>query len=350
MKSGNQLSAPTLLRETGLLLLFNLAIALFLTIITEYDLQTNMVFSQAIGLSIYLISILLHRALGLGRPTVWPTIIAIPFGTVIGVSIATLFLDNAVTAAIFQQSGTWSRLAIASLVFGTAIGYYFYAQAHISETRRALEAEAMRRAKRERDLAEARLKLLQGQIEPHFLFNVHSNILSLMESQPEEAKVMLEALTQYLRGSLRHLRQPLVTLQDEIALLESYLSIQSIRMGKRLSYQIDLPTALADTLIPPLLIQPLVENALIHGLEPSVEGGHIHISAQQSDNSLLIEVRDSGLGFQEPTHEGIGLENIRDRLKRGYAEAGRLEIRENKPRGILARIRLPLEHNEVATS
>lgn len=334
------------------MLLFNTVVALFVTIMSEDTFSFNLIVAQSIGLSIYLTVILIHQLFGLNFLTLWPSAVAIPVGIVLGVIIATSIQNIDLMETVHFHSKLLTLSAIVPLIFGVTISYYLHSQAYIAETQQALEAETMCRTIQARDLAESRMKLLQGQIEPHFLFNVHSNILSLMEREPEKAKKMLSMLTQYLRSSLRHMRKPQVTLREEMALLEFYLSIQSIRMDKRLSYQIQLPNSLADILIPPLLIQPLVENSITHGLEPSIDGGMIHISAQEENNYLLLEVCDTGLGFKKTftRNEGVGLENVHDRISSVYHGKGRLEVRENIPRGVLVSIYLPLQNHEMLAS
>ena len=153
-------------------------------------------------------------------------------------------------------------------------------------------------------VTEAQLKLLQGQIEPHFLFNTLANVQSLIDFDPDRAKLMLERFTDYLRASLGQLRGESTTLANEFAMLEAYLGLMQLRMGERLRVQLDLPAELHGIELPPLLAQPLVENAIHHGLEPTIAGGTVSVSARRQDGRLCIEVTDDGQGLDGPRRRG----------------------------------------------
>ena len=188
----------------------------------------------------------------------------------------------------------------------------------------------------------ANLKVLQAQIEPHFLFNTLSNILSLIDTRPDKGKSMLLDLTKYLRTSLSRTLPEKTTLSQEMSMIKAYLDIQKIRMDERLNYKIDVPDNLWQHSFPPMLLQPLVENAIKHGLEPKVEGGEIVIRATQENNLLKIEVADTGLGFSDFDKPGLGIANVRERLGLLFGEKGRLIIEENKPHGVRATIEVPI--------
>jgi len=178
---------------------------------------------------------------------------------------------------------------------------------------------------------EAQLRLLQAQIEPHFLFNTLANVQSLLERDTPRARLMLETFTDYLRASLGQLRHTDSTLAAELAMVRSYLTLLQIRMEDRLRFEIDASDdALAATL-PTLLLQPLVENAIEHGLEPKIEGGRIRIRARVVDGQLDICVDDDGLGLdgaRRPRKRGSGvaLPNIRERLRTRYGARAALTL------------------------
>jgi LytS/YehU family sensor histidine kinase len=151
----------------------------------------------------------------------------------------------------------------------------------------------------ERREAEARLQLLQAQIEPHFLFNSLAHVLSLIEADPPQARALLEHFVDCLRASLGGLRQPSHTLGDELRLVRAYLQVQGHRMGDRLRVHWDVPDKLPTLPPPALLRQPLVENALQHGLEPALDGGSLWISARKQGQGWHLSVRDDGLGLDE---------------------------------------------------
>ena len=194
-------------------------------------------------------------------------------------------------------------------------------------------------------VTEAQLKLLQGQIEPHFLFNTLANVQSLIDFDPERAKAMLERFTDYLRASLGQLRGDTTTLAQEFAMLEAYLTLMQLRMGERLRVTLTLPAELRDVELPPLLAQPLVENAIHHGLEPKIEGGHVVVSASQRDGRLLIEVADDGQGLDGPRRRGgngVALANIRARLAAHHGASASLELLPREGGGTRALIQFPL--------
>lgn len=200
------------------------------------------------------------------------------------------------------------------------------------------ESEARAQAA-ERQAAEARLKLLQGQIEPHFLFNTLANVVGLIDADPSRARQMLESFIDYLRGSLGGLRNPDHTLGQEMALVDAYLRVLALRMDDRLRVRIEVPPALHGLRLPPVLVQPLVENAIQHGLEPKVEGGEVVVRAEVSGSTLRIEVLDDGLGLRDSTAParrnggaGAALANIRERLQAAYGSAASLQV-ENRPEG-----------------
>jgi hypothetical protein len=197
----------------------------------------------------------------------------------------------------------------------------------------------------EREAAEARLKLLQAQIEPHFLFNTLANLQALIGSDPARAQTMLAHLDVYLRATLASTRNDHCTLAEEFALLRGYLEILAIRMGPRLTYALDLPEALAAAKLPPMLLQPLVENAIKHGLEPKVDGGRLSVAASAEGRQLVLVVEDSGLGFgaTATAGTGVGLRHVKTRLAALYGDAASAEIGESAGGGVRIALRLPLE-------
>jgi LytS/YehU family sensor histidine kinase len=187
------------------------------------------------------------------------------------------------------------------------------------------------------------LALLQAQIEPHFLFNTLANVQSAIDSNPGTAKLILEHLNQYLRASLGRTRRPSATLADEVKVVGSLLAISALRLGDRLRYSICIPEALEGARLPPLLLQPLVENAVKHGIEPAVGGGEIRVDSRQEGDALYLRVTDTGMGLRPDSPEGVGLANVRARLSQLYGDHGRLALYNLNPHGVIAEINLPLE-------
>ena len=194
-------------------------------------------------------------------------------------------------------------------------------------------------------VTEAQLRLLQGQIEPHFLFNTLANVQSLIDFDPERAKLMLERFTDYLRSSLGQLRGEQTTLAQEFAMLEAYLGLMQLRMGERLRVRLLLPAELNGFELPPLLLQPLVENAIHHGLEPKIAGGEIVVGARREDGILLLDVEDDGQGLEAPKRRagnGVALDNIRARLTARWGASATLELQPREGGGTRSRIKIPL--------
>jgi hypothetical protein len=198
-------------------------------------------------------------------------------------------------------------------------------------------------------LAEARLRALQAQIEPHFLYNTLANVMGLIGPHPDQARHMLERFIEYLRASLDTSRSEATTLGDEARLLAAYLDVLAVRMGPRLRYRIDLPAALRHVAIAPMLLQPLVENAISHGLEPKVEGGEVTVAARIDDGVLRLVVGDTGVGLDlaagatsRKPGGGVGLGNLRERLRSLYGPGASVALLENQPCGVMVRIAIPM--------
>ena len=205
----------------------------------------------------------------------------------------------------------------------------------------ALAEEQERVATFERAAAEANLRALQAQIEPHFLFNTLANVTSLIHTKPDDAKRMLEDFIAYLRATLAATREQHSTLGDEFEMMKNFLSILKIRMGERLQVYLDLPSELRNATMPPMLLQPLIENAIKHGLEPKLEGGSITLTAARNGDSVRISIVDTGLGFSNKLSNGIGLKNVRERIEKLYGTRGSVLIEENHPGGTRVVVSIP---------
>jgi len=197
----------------------------------------------------------------------------------------------------------------------------------------------------EKELAVAKLSLLHAQVEPHFLYNTLGSAKYLIASDPARAEAMLDNLILYLRHSLPRTEDAASTLGDEIVRTRAYLDILKIRMDERLQVSIDLPDELAAVPFPTMMLQTLAENAINHGLEPKTGGGRIWITARKDidGDSITVTVADDGIGFGGDTSgTGIGLKNIRERLKLAYGSAANFAIIANFPEGVAASINVPL--------
>jgi signal transduction histidine kinase len=213
----------------------------------------------------------------------------------------------------------------------------------IAERRKGEEA-AVRETRSDKELAVAKLSLLHAQVEPHFLYNTLASAQILTRSDPVRADQMLGHLITYLRNSLPRTEESFSTLGEELERARAYLEILRIRMGDRLGLQIQVPESLKGAPLPPMMLQTLVENAIKHGLEPVPGGGTVWILARESDGKLAVTVADDGRGFsEEGGGTGIGLRNVRERLRLAYADKASFQIVANFPRGVAATITVPMQ-------
>ena len=208
--------------------------------------------------------------------------------------------------------------------------------------------DAAGREAMERQLVQARLQVLQAQVEPHFLFNTLAAVDYLIETDPARASQMQKALITYLRGALPQMRQESSTLGREMRLVRSYLELIKMRIEDRLELQYEIPQELESAEFPPMMLQSLVENSIKHGIEPKPEGGKVTVVARAQKGSLVVEVRDTGVGIVDldkldgPTSgTGIGLQNIRERLAMLYSGKGHLSLMSDSNSGTTVRIAVP---------
>lgn len=207
----------------------------------------------------------------------------------------------------------------------------------------ALREAALDRESLGRDLDEARGQLLRAQIEPHFLFNTLAHVQHLMAADSVAGRAMLDSLTRYLEVALPRLRESRTTLGEDLELVDAYLRIQQIRMGRRLSYAIELPPGLAGAVVPSMLLLTLVENAIKHGLQPRRAGGSVRVSARVDHGGLLVEVVDDGAGLTSGSGTGAGLAHVRARLAAQFGASAALTLVTGEHGGVRAAIRLPLQ-------
>ncbi|MDL2358536.1 MAG: histidine kinase [Pseudomonadota bacterium] len=194
----------------------------------------------------------------------------------------------------------------------------------------------------ERRLMEAQMATLQAQVEPHFLFNTLALIGQLIETDPPQAARIHAHLIDYLRATLPQMRAPGGgTLGKQVELSRAYLAIMQARMKERLTVQFAVPDFLGSAPFPPMMLQILIENSIKHGLEPKIEGGRIEIGAKVVHATLQVDVRDNGIGFDLHADEGVGLANIRERLRLLYGQKAELVIEAPAEGGALASIRIP---------
>lgn len=190
-------------------------------------------------------------------------------------------------------------------------------------------------------MIETRIKMMEAQIEPHFLFNTLATVKRLYRTEPTGGAHMLERLKSYLQAALPQIRHGVPTLGSELELVRAYLEILQIRMGSRLEFAIDAPPEALTVQFPAMALITLVENAIKHGLNPMPNGGRIEIAAFSAATAVVVEVRDNGAGIQRTpgtTGTGMGLTNIRERLKALYGQDASVRLTQREPSGVIARI------------
>jgi signal transduction histidine kinase len=261
-------------------------------------------------------------------------------GVILGTAAASAMRNATLPRFLFDPQWLLTSAAV-SLLISAILSAIFFTRARSAQAEAALQGERLRAERIEREAALANLRALQAQIEPHFLFNTLANVTSLIDPEPGTAKRMLESFIRFLRASLAATRLQQTTLGRERELIAAYLDVLQVRMRERLRYRVDIAPELESFALPPMLLQPVVENAIAHGLEPKVEGGEVDVSARREDGRVVIDVADTGVGFGAATRGGVGLTNLRERLDALYGDGARVEILDNAPCGTRVRLTLP---------
>jgi X-X-X-Leu-X-X-Gly heptad repeat protein len=372
-------SAWDLLKTYSLTIIFCMAITgLLWTLGVDSNLYSLAVVSFAIGLSVATAFVFLERYLtGYLSPYIVPLPITL-LGLAVGLAIAGSALGN--PWLYFREAwDTW----ILGIFFGIVGFLLMGAHGRLQTLRTALATAEAARLQQEKLQLETHLRLLQAQIEPHFLFNSLSNVISMIHTAPDQAEATLSNLTTLLRASLNRTRQTFTTLGDELEIVRCYLEIQRIRLGARLHYRVDVDPALEKTELPPLLLQPLVENAVRHGIEPLESGGSVTVTVREQGANLVIEVCDNGRGpgdgwgFNGEMVSGAselvsgttelvsgttelvsgttelvsgaststGIDNVLGRLDALYHGEATLQFADNAPQGVRATLVLPRQRH-----
>ena len=239
-----------------------------------------------------------------------------------------------------QGVGRVWDLYIPSLIYFIQFGIL-----HVYDYYKKLQKEREIAAELRQIALQSELSALKAQINPHFLYNVFNTISASVPAAQEETRIMIAQLSDLFRYQLKASKVEQVKVAEEIAFITKYLDLERARFGERMTYEIDAGEEVLEEKIPPLLIQPLIENAIKHGISPSVEGGKVRISIQQKGPRLEIVVEDSGKGIhdqhlEELLDRGVGLANTHQRLLRRYGDGVHLE--KNKPKGLRVYFSIPL--------
>jgi signal transduction histidine kinase len=302
----------------------------------------NLWFSECIGMWVSGSGLLLRSMPWMRRlpervATLLSALVGMPVGYVLGYATAYSVLGEPVRIAGLSDS----RVAaiVATVLAGSFVTYLAWLRNRLSD-------EASARSAAQRLAVEAELRMLRAQLEPHMLFNTLANLRSLVDEDPAYAKRMIDLLITYLRGALAGSRSDSVALGAEFAQLAAYLEIMKLRLGRRLEFELDLDATVEQVAVPSMLLQPLVENAIKHGIEPKIGGGSLRVSARRSAGVIELAVEDTGLGLPPDFEEArpsasYGLVHVRDRLRAVYGPSAGLRLERQQPQGTRAIVRIP---------
>jgi len=306
-------------------------------------------------------------------PTVhWARRVPLRPGAGLGRQLA-YHLPRAIFLSLVSGMAIWASKWVGTQVFGTEpyslrqlfsnlfaswmlFDLFMYAVALCAVSVLVFQSELRDRelaaAQLETQLAQTEIRLLKAQLDPHFVFNALHAISSLVHRDPAAADRMVCRLSDFLRLSLASTGAPEVTLQQELEHLRSYMEVQMVRFRGRLTLDVDVPTELLSAMVPTLLLQPLVENVVKHGVAVALRPVHARVSAAAAGGELRIEIADDGPGLppEAQRREGIGLTNTRARLRRLYGETHRLTLADRPERGTAVTVALPLRRDEAAAA
>jgi signal transduction histidine kinase len=340
------------LRHAAFVTGFSASVGLALAFARGGDWDVHLIYAEAIGLSIWACMDFGRHLFHLDPQTHWPsgwrTIVlqvgAVFIGYAIGTAIGDLYCGCSSYELFRRSPRSLAGYLVLTIAISASVSYFFVSRGAAQRREREI-AEA------QRDAAEARLKLLESQLEPHMLFNTLANLRALIGVDPPRAQAMLDQLIAFLRATLGASRVPFHALEAEFARVADYLALMQVRMGPRLETRLELPAELASLPVPPFVLQPLVENAIKHGLEPHVGKGRIEVRAVRDGDRVRLTVRDTGTGVvpgalaqvpqsamspgasaaqataADPTDgTRFGLAQVRARLAAVYGAAASLEL------------------------
>jgi signal transduction histidine kinase len=272
----------------------------------------------------------------------WPVVLVAASVVPVTFLVYLLILKGDISA-VLKPGRVWGGVMIASigLVLSLLAAITAGVRQRLAEARATELQFALERSRLEKQAVDARLALLQSQIEPHFLFNTLANVQALVETGSPLAADVLKSLIAYLRAAMPRLQAGPATLAQELALVHAYLDLMQMRMPDRLQFEVDADPLLLPRSFPPMAVLTLVENAVRHGIDPLERGGRISVSATREGGSWQVRVCDNGAGMDPRSRPGTGLANLRERLHGVYGPAASLILEEQIPQGLCARIVVP---------
>jgi len=310
----------------------------------------SILFGNVIGFTVFLTSTLLPPRLRAVGPVARAALVSLALlsGAVAGTALLFYLFPLFVLRDLRQALTVSAMNAVLALVVGAVVHVYEHLRWRLAESLREVEEVRLREAQLREQAARAELSALQARINPHFFFNTLNTISSLVEDDPRTAGDIVQTLAELFRYTFKVAESGPVPLQEELEFVQRYLTIERARFGERLRLVREVDAAALLVPVPGLILQPLVENAVGHGIAPLREGGTVRIAARLEADGLLVEVSDDGRGLPsgptDPVREGHGLDNVRQRLLTLYGGLGRLDLtRGAAGRGTVARIRIPAE-------
>ncbi|MFV2056551.1 MAG: sensor histidine kinase [Thiohalomonadales bacterium] len=345
-------SSISIVKQFTITLLFNSVIAFLLyRLLFEDSFLNNLIVSQLIGLSIFGslhgVYQFRHHYFQQSNISFAVTLLSLIIGSVAGVSLVAIFsvIVNGITITDFfiaRYDLVFQYLFFAFL-FGAVIIHYFMSRETLSRATIELQEHKLSILANEKTIVEGELKLLQSQIEPHFLINTLSNVIGLIENEPRRSKILLESLSHYLRATLEYTRRDSAVIKDELNMITAYLDIFKERMGDRLKFNIEVDQQLYHLPFAPMLLQPIVENAIRHGIDPLINGGEIFIKGRYDNQKIIFLIEDNGGGLEQESGDGVGLTNVQQRLKALYGNEASLDLQNTQPTGLRVTIAIPHE-------
>lgn len=242
----------------------------------------------------------------------------------------------------------YGELTFSAILFGPWIAVAALVRQRDDFARDQATAFALERSELERKALDARFRLLQAQVEPHFLFNTLANVQALVEAGAPQAATVLRSLIAYLRAAVPRIHEPATTVQQELQLVRAYLDVMHMRMPDRLNFQIHMDENMEALQCPPMTLLTLVENAVRHGIDPSESGGRIDIDVQLRAARCVMRVTDTGVGLRTMSRGlGTGLAALRERLQLAFNGDAQLDVSEIAPHGVRAELSFPARQANV---
>ncbi len=312
----------------------------------------NLIYSQSIGLTIFFsVTSLIQKYPRPGLGLFFVLLLVITAASAFGTLLASLItsLTGMTDFDLNRELFFLPHNIIAGLFFGSAIVAYFNLKERMARVVKELAEKEVNEQKLLQSKTRAELEALRARINPHFLFNTLNSVASLIPEQPEKAESMVQKLSTLLRYTLDAEHREMIGLGEEIDIVRQYLEIEKVRLGKRLQFDISLPGELESVQIPGLIIQPLVENSIKHGIARKTGGGSISITCARQGGAISISIADTGDGFQEdsPGSDGFGLAGVQERLHLHYGEGHTFDI-HSTAQGTRIEIRIPAGKPAVA--